>query len=64
MLQLHPQRETVFAGPLLFVRDQVGQLAHAVDRWWEHVSPKEAMQTVIARGPDGKVSRLYISTNG
>lgn len=62
VLQLHPQNETVFAGPLLYTRAQVEQVAHAVDQWFQKTSPKEAIQTVMTRGPDHNVSCNHVPT--
>ncbi|KAJ3534571.1 hypothetical protein NM688_g7115 [Phlebia brevispora] len=54
VLQLYPQNPTVFAGPLLYTRDQVEQVAHVLDRWFTTASPQEAIQTVMTQGPDHK----------
>ena len=55
-LQLHPQRPTVFAGPLFFKRDQVEAVAQVIDKWFPHAKPQEVVHTVMTRGPDQQAS--------
>ncbi|KAI0332483.1 FAD-binding domain-containing protein [Cubamyces sp. BRFM 1775] len=55
VLQLHPQRRTVFAGPIIFSPDKLEQLLDVVQTWWtKGPSEKEAMLQVFTRGPDGQ----------
>ncbi|KAH9894367.1 FAD-binding domain-containing protein [Cubamyces lactineus] len=55
VLKLHPQRRTVFAGPIVFSPDKLEQLLDVVQEWWtKGPSEKEGMLQVFTRGPDGK----------
>ncbi|KAI0663139.1 FAD-binding domain-containing protein [Cubamyces menziesii] len=55
VLQLHPQRRTVFAGPIIFSPDKLEQLLDVVQAWWDKgPSEKEGMLQVFTRGPDGQ----------
>jgi len=54
VLQLHPQRRTVFAGPLIYAAHQCEQVAAALENvWWPTVGEKEGMLAVMTVGPDG-----------
>ena len=55
VLQLHPQRATVFAGPVIFAPPQLGAIAEALDKWVTTRSEKEAIFLALTRSPDNKV---------
>lgn len=55
VFQLHPQRTTVFAGPLVFMRDKVAAVARAIDAWFPTAGPKQALHAVMGPTPDGTV---------
>jgi len=46
---LHPQRATVFAGPVIFVRDQIPAAAQAIETWTKNQSAKEGMQAMLIK---------------
>lgn len=57
VLKLHPQRRTVFAGPVIFPPPAVEKLVAATNKWWANgPSEKEAMVQVFTRGPDKQVT--------
>ncbi|KAI0637906.1 FAD-binding domain-containing protein [Trametes polyzona] len=52
VLQLHPQRRTVFAGPVIFAPDVLGALYDVTQDWWKKgPSGKEGMIQALTRGP-------------
>lgn len=53
--KLHPQRRTVFAGPLIFPGDRIEDLAKGLDKWFAGASDKEGVHAVVTRAPDGNV---------
>ena len=56
VLRAHPQRRTVFAGPIIFTPDKVQEVGSAVRAWWNAgPSPKEGLQHLFTESPDGKV---------
>ena len=55
VLQLHPQRATVFAGPVIFVPPQLAAISAALDKWVATRSEKEAILLALTRSPDHKV---------
>ena len=56
VLKIHPQRKTVFAGPLIFRRPVLGELTEAIDKWWPSVGEKECAVLFLTRAPDKHVS--------
>lgn len=56
VLALHPQRRTVFAGPIVFRGDQLRQIVAAAKSWYANVGPKEAMAMMTTCEPNGTVS--------
>ena len=56
VLKIHPQRKTVFAGPIIFPPPLLGKLTEAVDKWWLGVGEKEGAMLSLTRGPDKQVS--------
>lgn len=40
VFRLHPQREKVFAGPLIFPPDKVTQVGAVLDQWWASAKPE------------------------
>lgn len=59
VLRMHPQRSTVFAGPLIFPREKLVELAETLDKWFPHASGEEVIHVALARGPDGTVSLVH-----
>ena len=58
VLQLHPQRATVFSGTAIYIMPQLEKLAEVTDEWWKAgPSGKEALLVAWSRGPDGNVRR-------
>ncbi|KAJ8698601.1 hypothetical protein PTI98_005294 [Pleurotus ostreatus] len=54
VLKLHPQRRTVFAGPVIFKGDVFEEFMAVTKKWWESgVSDKEAIHEVFTVAPDG-----------
>ncbi|KAH9850079.1 FAD-binding domain-containing protein [Lenzites betulinus] len=55
VLRLHPQRHTVFAGPVVFPGDALDKV-HDVTLAWRKAGPsqKEGMIQVLTRGPNGQ----------
>ena len=52
VFQLHDQRRTVYAGPLIFPATKVKPVIQAVNDWWKKgPSKKEGMLLVMTRGP-------------
>jgi FAD/FMN-containing dehydrogenase len=61
---LHPQRKTVFAGPLVFPPPMLPRVVAAVEEWYHGISPKEAAVIVTASigrsgGPEVVVLVFY-----
>ncbi|KAL1946728.1 hypothetical protein VTO73DRAFT_14832 [Trametes versicolor] len=52
VLQLHPQRRTVFAGPAVFTPDVLDKLFKVTEAWWNNgPSGKEGLIHIFTRGP-------------
>jgi len=55
VLQLHPQRPTVFAGNLVFPQSTVESVTKAIKEWWDDgPSEKETVIQFLTVGSDGK----------
>ena len=59
VFKVHPQRKTVFAGPLIFPPPKIGQLAEAVDQWSTTSGEKEGIIMGFTRS-SGKQVRYYV----
>lgn len=58
VLQLHPQRKTVFAGMVIFAADALAKIMEQLAAWWEKgPGEKEAVFHGMVKGPDGQVRR-------
>ena len=56
VLQLHPQRATVYSGMAIYMLPSMEKLAALTEEWWKAgPSDKEAMLPAWSRGPDGNV---------
>jgi FAD/FMN-containing dehydrogenase len=55
VFKAHPQRKTVFAGPLVFAPPQIGKLIETVDQWWKTCGDKEGAVMALTRSPDRQV---------
>jgi len=69
VLKLHPQRRTVFAGPIVYPADALEQIIDLTDKWWSNVGQKETLNLALtaAPGPDGSTIPLvivYVFFNG
>ena len=65
VLQLHPQRRTIFGGAAIFSPDKLDALLNVTQAWWENgPSPNEAILQGFLRGPDHQVSTVITSSNG
>ncbi|CAA7260271.1 unnamed protein product [Cyclocybe aegerita] len=53
VLQLHPQRATVYAGSIIYPASAVEKLVAATEAWWKTVRDKESMLQIATVGPDG-----------
>lgn len=61
VLKLHPQRRTVFAGPIIFPPTALESVVTATQKWWDGgPSQKEAIVHGYTRGPDGQVKFMSI----
>jgi FAD/FMN-containing dehydrogenase len=50
VLQLHPQRRKVFAGPIIYKMDQVKAVLSAIQSWWSNVKEDEGLiQTTVIK---------------
>lgn len=56
VLILHPQRKTVFAGPVVFPYDHLGNIIDFAKDWYLNVTEREGMLLVTTVQPDGTVS--------
>jgi FAD/FMN-containing dehydrogenase len=43
VLQLHPQRRKVFAGPIIYKMDQVDGVLNVIQSWWPTVKEDEGL---------------------
>jgi FAD/FMN-containing dehydrogenase len=52
VLQLHPQRKTVFAGPIVYGVDKVTAVMNVIQGWWPNVKEDEGLiqATVVKDG--------------
>ena len=56
VLQLHPQRRTIFCGLVIYAPPQLDALFDATQEWWtKGPSEKEGMIQAFTRGPDHQV---------
>lgn len=55
VLKLHPQRRTVFAGPVIFPPTVLPKLIALTAEWLKTAGENEGMLQVAGAGPDGKV---------
>ncbi|KAF6762816.1 FAD binding domain-containing protein [Ephemerocybe angulata] len=52
--QLHPQRSTVFAGPVIYAPDSLKKIIEITNRWWPNAGENEAMCQVATVDPEGR----------
>ncbi|TBU32018.1 FAD-binding domain-containing protein [Dichomitus squalens] len=61
VLQLHPQRRTVFCGIAFYSPDQLEALLDVTQAWWtQRTSPKEGIFQAFTRGPDHQPTILMV----
>ncbi|PVG04873.1 FAD-binding domain-containing protein [Serendipita vermifera] len=61
VFRLHPQRSTVYAGPLIFSPSQIIPVVTAVEGWYRDASEKEGVFLVAtSRGPSGNPSIIVV----
>ncbi|KAJ3554252.1 hypothetical protein NP233_g12461 [Leucocoprinus birnbaumii] len=53
VLALHPQRRTVFAGPIIFPGSNLKKIIEFAKDWYSNVGEKEAMLMMTTAEPDG-----------
>ena len=54
--KLHPQRRTVYAGPMIFAPPALEKLVAVTEKWWtQGPGEKEGMVQLFTRGPDRSV---------
>ncbi|KAG6889203.1 hypothetical protein C0995_002663 [Termitomyces sp. Mi166 len=58
VLRLHPQREKVYSGMLVFPPPLLERLVDVTGKWLEEAGEKEAMMQVLTMVPDGKFAIL------
>ena len=57
IFNLHPQRKTVYCGPLIYTPDKLEALMGALRKWWDGgIAEKEAAGLIFTVGPDRLVS--------
>lgn len=62
--QLHPQRKTVFAGPIVFPPPMLSQVVAVLEDWHNNASPQEAAILItstngLSKGPEVVVLVFY-----
>ncbi|KAF8883985.1 hypothetical protein BD779DRAFT_1674294 [Infundibulicybe gibba] len=61
VLQLHPQRRTVFAGMVMYPADALARLMDVITAWWDKgLDEREAVFQYLTQGPDGKPMIMFI----
>ena len=56
IFKLHPQRRTIYAGPLVFPVEKCTAISEFIDDWWSKAKENEGIMLVILRPLDGPVS--------
>ncbi|TEB33206.1 FAD-binding domain-containing protein, partial [Coprinellus micaceus] len=65
VLQLHPQRSTVYAGRIIFTPDKVHSLIEVTNAWYSHVKEDEGMVQIVTVSPAGApVVAVFLFYNG
>ncbi|KAG5653117.1 hypothetical protein H0H81_002184 [Sphagnurus paluster] len=65
VLQLHPQRATVYHGALVFPPTVLEKMVEVTAKWWANVGENEGMLQMLGRGPDGNPTIvLFLFYNG
>ena len=63
VLELYPQRRTVYSGTAIYMLPHLEQLNALTEEWWKNgPSDKEAMLQAWSRGPDGNVRSSHTFT--
>lgn len=55
VLQLHPQRPTVYGGLLIYPASALENIVQATNTWWSNVSKDEGMLQICTVSPEGAV---------
>jgi FAD/FMN-containing dehydrogenase len=55
VLQLYPQRRTVYAGMVMFTTDKLEKIVEATASWFPTAGEREGMLQGVTLGPDGNV---------
>jgi hypothetical protein len=55
VLQLHPQRRTVYAGMAIFAPSALEKIVSTTTEWWPKAGEKESMLQITTVRPDGNV---------
>ncbi|KAF6749617.1 FAD binding domain-containing protein [Ephemerocybe angulata] len=64
MYKLHPQRKTVFAGPIIFAPTKLEKLVQVTKKWLENIKEDEGMNQICTVIEGKPVIALYIFFNG
>ncbi|KAF8883989.1 FAD-binding domain-containing protein [Infundibulicybe gibba] len=66
VLQLHPQRRTVFAGMAIYPADALARMMAVITAWWDKgLDEREVVFQCLTKGPDGNpVIMLILFWNG
>lgn len=59
VFKLHPQPNTVFAGPVVYTEDKLDVIAQTIEKWYPTAGPKEAIHCMMTR-QEGMVSLKII----
>jgi hypothetical protein len=51
VLQLHPQRRTVFSGPVVFSTDVLSELMAVLTKWLKNAKKNEGMHMIMRKDP-------------
>ena len=49
--QLHDQKNKVYGGLVAYGIDKLEEVTNALNNWWPHARPKEAINALLARLP-------------
>lgn len=64
VLQLYPQRETVFAGPIIYTMDKVEEVTAEVKKWWPTITEDEGVIQAISLHAEKPVMAIFVFYNG
>jgi hypothetical protein len=63
VLRLHPQRPTVFSGPVVFSTDRLDAFMEVMTKWWKNCKKNEGMHMILREVPPfEKVGDIHITS--